>query len=300
MKTLTALVLLAVISIPGQTPNMNMALATYGIKGPIRTFRIEVATFVATDDGTYVEGPRLLQSEASFNTDGNRTDLRLYNEKGALTRRIAMTFNGRKMTESINSDGAGRMVLRTEFFFDDQGRYNGSMAYNADGSLHSKWVIKRNDRGLVTESARYSGQGTLLEQNISRYDGPTLLTMQREVYYPSGPLQSRMIYVPETKRSETTTYRRDGSVLNKSFRENWDIAQYGADGSLQKATAISGEHRLSDEVTLGKDGAAKTREAERPDQIDAHGNWTKQTKWLTDEKGTVRPLKVTYREITYY
>lgn len=299
MKTLTALVLLAVISIPGQAQNTNMAMATYGIKGPIRTFRIEVATFVAKDDGTYVEGPRLLQSEASFNTDGNRTDLRFYNEKGALTRRIAMTFNGRKMIESVNSDGAGRMWLRTEFFYDDEGRNNGSMAYNADGSLNSKWVIKRNNRGLVTEAARYSGQGTLIEQNTSRYDGPTLLTQQRDVYYPSGSLQSRMIYVPETKRSETTTYRQDGSVLNKSFRENWDIAQYSADGSLLKATAISGEHRLSDEVTLGKDGSAKTREAERPDQIDAHGNWTKQTKWLTDEKGT-RPLKITYRELTYY
>ena len=298
MKTLTVVVLLALTSVLGHAQNTNMAMATYGIKGPIRTFRIEVATFVAKDDGTYVEGPRLLRSEASFNADGNRTDLRFYNEKGALTSRIAMTFNGRKMIESINSDGSGKMVLRTEFFHDGEGRSNGSMSYNADGSLNSKWVLKRNNRGLVTESARYSGQGALMERNTSRYDGPTLLSQQREVYYRSGQLQSLTNYAPETKRTETTTYRQDGSVLNKNFRENWDIAQYSADGSLQKATAISGEHRLLDEVTLGKNGPT-TREAERPDQIDAHGNWTKQTKWLTDENGT-RPLKVTYREITYY
>ena len=299
MKTLTVVVLLALTSVPGHAQNTNMAMATYGIKGPIRTFRIEFATFLAKDDGTYVEGPRVLRSEASFNEDGNRTDLRFYNERGSLTSRIEMKFNGRKMIESINSDGTGRMVLRTEYFHDDQGRSNGSIAYNGDGSVNSRWVLKRNNRGLVTESTRFTAQGTLMEQNTSLYDGPTLLTQQREVYYPSGQLQSRMVYVPETKRSETTTYRQDGSVLNKSFRENWDIVQYSPDGSLQKATAISGEHRLLDEVTLGKDGSAKTREAERPDQIDAHGNWTKQTKWLTDEKGT-RPLKVTYREITYY
>ena len=137
-----------------------------------------------------------------------------------------------------------------------------------------------------------------MEQTTRRYDGPKLITQQHEVYYPNASLQLLTIYAAETKRSETTTYRSDGSVLNKSFRENWDIAQYTPDGSLQKATAISGEHRLLDEVTLGKDGPT-SREAERPDQIDAHGNWTKQTKWLTDEKGT-RPLKVTYREITYY
>ena len=298
MKTLTIVVLLALSPVLAHAQTMNMAMATYGIKGPIRTFRIEVATFVSKD-GSYIEGPRVLRSEASFNEDGNRTDLRFYNDKGALTGRIAMTYNGRKMIESINSDGGGRMWLRTVFFHDDQGRSNGSMAYNADGSLNSKWVIKRNDRGLVSESARYSGQGVLMEQTTLRYDGPKLITHQREMYFPNGSLQLRTIYEAETKRSETITYRPDGSVLNKSFRENWDIAEFSPDGTLQKATAISGEHRLLDEVKLGKDGAMATREAERPDQIDAHGNWTKQTKWLTDDKGT-RPLRVTYREITYY
>ena len=298
MKTLTIVVLLALSPALAHAQTMNMAMATYGIKGPIRTFRIEVATFVPKD-GSYVEGPRVLRSEASFNEDGNRTDLRFYNDQGALTGRIAMTYNGRKMIESINSDGGGRMWLRTVFFHDDQGRSNGSMAYNPDGSLHSKWVIKRNDRGLVTESARYSGQGVLLEQTTMLYDGPKLITHQREMYFPTGSLQLRTTYEAATKRSETITYRPDGSVLNKSFRENWDIAEFSPNGTLQKATAISGEHRLLDEVTLGKDGAMTTREAERPDQIDAHGNWTKQTKWLTDDKGT-RPLTVTYREITYY
>jgi hypothetical protein len=137
-----------------------------------------------------------------------------------------------------------------------------------------------------------------MEQILIGYDGPKMISHERNVYYPNGSLRTRTVYAHETKRSETTTYRSDGSIENKSYRENWDIAQYGPDGSLQKAIAASGEHRLLDEVTLGKDGSTR-REAERPDQIDAHGNWTKQTKWLTDAKGT-RPLKVTYREITYY
>lgn len=297
MKTLTVVVLLALTSVPGHAQNTNMAMATYGLKGPIRTYRIEVATFVS-QDGNHVEGPRLLRAEASFNKDGNRTDLRLYNEKGVFARRIAMTFNGRKMTEAINYDGNGKMWLRTVFSFDEDGQSSGSLTYDGDGALQSKRVNKRNNRGLVTESTEHSAQGVLMEQILMGYDGPKLISHERNVYYPNGSLQLRTIYAAETKRSETTTYRPDGSVLNKSFRENWDVAQYSPDGSLQKATAISGEHRLLDEVTLGKDGST-TREAERPDQIDAHGNWTKQTKWMTDEKGT-RPLKVTYRELTYY
>ena len=295
MKTLTVVVLLALMSPLAHA--QNMAMSTYGLKGPIRSYRIEVATFVS-QDGNHVEGPRVLRAEASFNKDGNRTDLRIYDDKGVLARRIAMTFDGRKMTEAINYDGKGKMWLRTVFSFDDEGRANGSTTYNGEGTLLSKRVTKRNNRGLVTESTEYSAEDVVMEQVLMGYDGPRVISHERSVYFPNGSLRQRTVYAHETKRSETTTYRSDGSVENKSYRENWDIAQYGPDGSLQKATAASGEHRLLDEVILGKDGSTK-REAERPDQIDARGNWTKTTKWLTDEKGT-KPLKVTYRELTYY
>lgn len=297
MKTFSALALIALTFGIAHAQNTNMAMATYSLKGPIRTYRTEVATFV-NQGGNYVEGPRVLRAEASFNEDGNRTDLRMYNEKGILARRIAMTFDGRKMTEAINYDGAGKMWLRTVFSFDDEGRPNGSMTYDGAGSLVSKRVTKRNNRGLVTESTEYSAKGVMLEQILIGYDGPRMLRHERRLFYPNGSLQLHTLYAHETRRSETTTYRPDGSILNRSFRENWDIVQYGPDGSLQKATAISGEHRLVDEVTLEKDAATK-REAERPDVIDANGNWTKQTKWLTDATGT-RPLKVTYRTLTYY
>lgn len=294
MKTLSVVALIVLTC--GITNAQNMAMSTYGLKGPIRTYRTEVATFVSKD-GIYVEGPRVLVAEASFNEDGNRTDLRMYNQ-GLLARRIAMTFNGRKMTESINYDGAGKMWLRSIYSYDDEGRSTGSMTYDGAEALVSKRVLKRNKRGLVTESTEYSAQGVVMEQVLIGYDGPKMISHERHVYYSNGSRRSVTTYSYETKRSETTTYRPDGSVENKSYRENWDIAQYGPDGSLQKATAISGEHRLVDEVTLEKDGSAR-REAERPDVIDAHGNWTKQTKWFTDETGT-KPLKVTYRTLTYY
>ena len=51
-------------------------------------------------------------------------------------------------------------------------------------------------------------------------------------------------------------------------------------------------------VVLNQDGSRK-RESSTPDQLDAHGNWTKMTKWQTDSKGT-RPLSVAYRTLTYY
>jgi len=298
MKTLNVAFLVALTCVIAQAQTKSMAENTYGLKGPVRTYRIETATFV-NEGSSYVEGPRVLLSEASFNEDGNRTDLRIYNDKSVLVRRIVMTFEGRRMIEAINYDGNGTMWLRIVNQYDDEGRTKGSMTYNGDGSLNSKGVLTRNSRGLVTESTKHSSKGVLLEQVNMRYDGPKMISQERKVYYPNGSLQLHAVYDALTRRSEHTTYRTDGSVANKSFRENWDIAQYGADGSLQKVTAISGEHRLVvDEVIINNDQPA-TRESERPDELDEHGNWTKQTKWLTDAKGT-RPLKVTYRALTYY
>jgi hypothetical protein len=49
---------------------------------------------------------------------------------------------------------------------------------------------------------------------------------------------------------------------------------------------------------LNKDGSRK-KESNAPDQLDAHGNWTKLTRWQTDAQGT-RPLTVAYRTLTYY
>jgi len=86
-----------------------------------RALRVEVAEFVLKD-GDYVEGPRVAQMEATFNEDGNRTDLHIYDDKGVLTRRIVMKFDGRKMTKGLNYDGAGKIT-------DSQGTRQLSVAY---------------------------------------------------------------------------------------------------------------------------------------------------------------------------
>lgn len=298
MRTLNVAFLVAVTCVVIQAQSRSMADATYALRGPVRTYRIEIATFV-NKGSSYVEGPRVLLSEASFNEDGNRTDLRMYNDKGVLVRRIVMKFEGRRMIEAINYDGNGKMGYRTVDQYDEEGRTKGSVTYDGEGSLISTAVIKRNSRGLVTELTKHSSKGVLLEQMDRRYDGPKTISQDRKVYYPNGSLQLHSVWDFQTRRSEHTTYGRDGSVQDRTVRDNWDTAHYGGDGSLQKVTAFSEETRLTaDEITINQ-GQPATRVSERPDEVDAHGNWTKQTRWLTDAKGT-RPLKVTYRALTYY
>lgn len=295
--TLIFIVLVALMSVVGHAQERSIADATYALKGPVRTFKVEVATFVSKN-GDYVEGPRVPQMDASFNEDGNRTNLNIYNDKGVLTRRIVMKFDGRKMTEAINYDGAGKMWLRTLNVYDDMSQLKEVLTYNGDGSLRSKKILKRNELGRITEIKEYNAQEVLLDHFKNTFDGPRLLTTERKVYREDGSLASTNFYEAAKSRSETTSYKPDGSIADKTVRIGQQLEQYGADGSLQKTGTISVDHRLLDEVVLNNDGSRK-KESNAPDHLDAHGNWTKLTRWQTDSQGT-RPLSVAYRTLTYY
>ena len=295
--TLIFIMLVALMSVVGHAQERSIADATYALKGPVRTFKVEVATFVSKN-GDYVEGARVPQMDASFNEDGNRTNLNIYNDKGVLTRRIAMKFDGRKMTEAINYDGAGKMWLRTLNVYDDMSQLKEVLTYNGDGSLRSKKILKRNELGRITEIKEYNAQEVLLDHFKNTFDGPRLLTTERKVYREDGSLASTNFYEAAKSRSETTSYKPDGSIADKTVRIGQQLEQYGADGSLQKTGTISVDHRLLDEVVLNNDGSRK-KESNAPDHLDAHGNWTKLTRWQTDSQGT-RPLSVAYRTLTYY
>jgi len=209
-----------------------------------------------------------------------------------------MKFDGRKMTEALNYDGAGNMWLRIVNLYNEQGKLKEELTYNGDGSLRTKKTYKRDELGHAIETSEYNAQGVLLDQFKNDFDGPLLLTTERKVYREDGSLASTSFYEAEKKRSEATAYNPDGSVANKTVRTAQQLEQYGPDGSLQKTGTISVENRLVDEVVLNKDGSAK-KESNAPDQLDAHGNWTKMTRWQTDSQGT-RPLTVGYRTLTYY
>jgi antitoxin component YwqK of YwqJK toxin-antitoxin module len=285
------------MSLVGQAQERSMAEATYALKGPVRTFKVEVATFVSKDSD-HVEGPRVTKMEASFNQDGNRTDLYIYNDKGVLSRRIVMKFDGRKMTEAMNYDGAGKMWLRIVNVYDDKSVLKEELTYHGDGTLRTKKTFKRDELNQAIEVSEYNAQGVLLDQFKNTFDGRVLLTTERKVYRENGSLASIAFYEAEKRRSETTNYQPDGSVANKTVRTAQQLEQYGPDGELQKTGTISVQHRLLDEVVLDKDGSRK-KESNAPDQLDAHGNWTKLTRWQTDSQGT-RPLSVAYRTLTYH
>src|SRR5262245_37655327 len=167
MKALTVFFILALTASSAvQAQTMKDAQATYDLAGPVRTFRTEVATFIL-EDGRYVEGPRMLRMGATFNEDGNRTELNIYDDKGVLTRRIVERFDGKRMTEFLNYDGAGRMWLRGTAAYEDDGKIKEKATFNGDGSLRSKTIYKRDNQGQLIESAEYSSNGVLMEKSTS-------------------------------------------------------------------------------------------------------------------------------------
>lgn len=300
MKSFKVLLLVTLLSFLASAPvqaqeDRSMADATYALKGPVRSFKTEIAIF-DLKDGNWVEGARMVQSEAMFNTDGNRTDLYIYN-KGVMVRRIEMKFEGRRMIECINYDGAGRVWLRTVTTYDDEGRIKENINYRGDGSVHSKESFKRNTKGQLIESNEISGDNVLLEHFTYKYEGEKVYSWERKIFAQDGKLVQVEVYIAPN-RKEITKYRPDGSIAEKSVRIGQEIAFYNADGSLQKFTTISDQGRLLDELTVNPKETPK-RESQIADSVDLQGNWTKQTKWSTDAN-TTHPLTVTYRSISYY
>lgn len=278
--------------------NSNDKEATYALVGPVRTVRTETGNMLQKD-GQYVEGPRVLNMTVSLNEDGNRTELGLYDEKGELVRRIVSKFEGRKLVEFLNYDGGGNMWLRGVDLYDAEGRVREKATYNGDGSLRSKTTLTRNDRGQLIELREHDAKETLLDKFSYEYNAVgELKSIERSSYTADGLLSRRDLHNVKEKRSETVTYNKDGSLAGKSIRVNQQITDYAPDGTLKKSTFITNVGRLPEELTYNPDGNTR-KESQVPDEIDAHGNWVKQTRWVSDAQGT-KPVKVTYRIITYY
>lgn len=272
--------------------------ATYALLGPVKEMRTETAD-ISKKENDYVEGPRILSMSVVFNEDGSRPELCLYNEKGALARRIVTKFEKGNETEFLNYDGGGRMWLRGVFLYDEHGRTRGEETYNGDGSLRSKATLKRNDAGLIIQRSEYGPREVLLEQLKNTFDeAGGLKTTERAVYREDGSLALKEFTTMADKRVESLTYNPDGSLAGRSVRVNQEITQYGADGSLIKKIQITNPARLTDVSIYEPDGTTR-KESQIADEVDTYGNWIKQTKWITDAHGR-RPVKVTYRTITYF
>ena len=299
MKTVVlTFILLLIPALSAKSQNDTFAWHTYALVGPVRNVRTETAAIVEKN-GRYVEGPRILSMTIAFNEDINRTEVCFHDSIGVLTRRIVDKYDGKRPTEHFNYDGKGNMWLRIVHDYDDKGQHTGNSTYVGDGSLQSRSVIKRNNYGQVVEESTSDSKGTLLEKFITSYqDEGSLSSIERLYYFSNGSVRRRELFTAKTHRTETLDYNPDGTLGRTSVRVDQNIAEYNKDGAFTKSIQIGDVGRLLDESTYATDGSA-TRTADIPDDLDSHGNWVKKTTWISDARRR-RPVKVTYRVITYY
>lgn len=299
MKTalLTILVLLTFV-LPVKSQTDTFALHTYGLAGPVRTVRTETATIVERN-GHSVEGPRILSMTITFNEDINRTEVCFYDAIGVLSRRIVNKYDGKRDTEYLNYTGKGNIWLRGTSEYDEKGQRVGGATYYGDGTLRSRSFIKRNNYGQVVEYSTVDPNGTLLEKFVTSYgDDAGILSIERSYYRPDGSLRSRELFNAKTRRLETMNYNPDGTLAGSSVHIDQNIKEYGKNGALTKSIQVGDIGLLLDESTFSANGSSR-RVTSTPDELDSHGNWIKQTKWVSDRRGR-RAVSITYREITYY
>jgi hypothetical protein len=244
--------------------------------GPVRTVRVETASYVKRD-GELVEGPRKLSFAVSYSEDGKRSEWEYYAADGALRDRRVIVYNDRgRMVEQYYYKGRdqlnGRVISKPDkgetLYYNSDGslrlraviviREDGSRevkSYNAEGALKKTLVVKSGDWGMTAK--HYDVNGMPLVESSARYGAGGAQEIEEQHYDANGAPAGR----------EVTT------------------ARYGADGF--------------ESVVVKPDGTrSKTRGTY---ERDAHGNLVKAISYVWDEAASdYVPTAVTYYTVTYY
>jgi antitoxin component YwqK of YwqJK toxin-antitoxin module len=244
--------------------------------GPVRTVRVETASYVKRD-GELVEGPRRLSFTNSYSEDGKRREWEYYAADGALRDRSVIVYNdGGRVVEQYSYRGSGRLNAKS-ISKPDEGE---TLNYDGDGRLRSRSVIVIREDGS-REVNLYNADGTLKKRlvvksgdwgmNAKYYDVNSRLLAEDDSRYGEGGKQ-----VIEEQR-----YDANGAPVNREVTN----ARYGPDGFESDVLKPDGAH-------------VKTRGTwER----DAHGNPVKRIEYIWDEAaGDYMPTTVTYYTVTYY
>lgn len=220
-----------------------------------------------------------------------------------------------KMTEAPLLDGRpGLPKDRQQLLitFDTNGQEIQQDLYGRDGTLFKKWLSAYDANGYKSEESQYEASGKLGWRRTFRYEFDAQGRMSTlSIFDTDGTLDARMVktYNERGLQTDNTTYDSKGSVSNQSLFSYDDkgalteFALYNSAGVLvQKQTPNSGQNEM---ILNNDDGTFKSRHlrsAPVREDLDSHGNWTKQTtkKVVTQSGKTEEVLEITQRIIAYY
>ena len=248
------------------------------IRGPVRSVRIERATFSRVD-GRLVEGPRHLVVLSTYTPDGKRKEYEGYAPDGTLRDRYVHLYDDAgNEVEMSKFDGRGDLQMK-RVYLPAAGE---TLTYNGDGSLRERRVVLKRADGTQAETQVYDGSGALKERSVNERDAKTSVW---STYNADGSLKKRDVHALNyggPHRTETQTYAPDGSVAGRR------VSDVDAGVTDLRATAERG----------GGGPPRKTRETR---EYDSRRNLSKLVNFSWNaETGEYEPVAVSYYTIEYY
>ena len=278
LYSLTLTLFVSSISVFGQTE--KRLPGTIGAFGPVKTMRLENATFTK-QNGAPVEGPRVLVRTFDVNDDGTKQESVVYATTGQVVQRSVETYepDGR-VTEVKLFRGNGDLARRVVTLYDDQKRRTELIAYGPDGAVVSRTTFRQADNKMEMEGVAYDARGAIVNQSRASTDLKTG-RMETTTVTPTEVIQTQS---GSTNNPDgTREYRREGS--NGEFER------------LATRTDRPGE---LNRVNYNRDGTIKSRERYLH-EYDSHHNIIKTLRLEAQgDSGEFEPVEVTYSTFTYY
>lgn len=259
-------------------------------------------------------------------------DLQKYNIKGNVSEIRVVTYEPINSANGIVAGEKQKYGENSLFKFNEHGyeyivyREDGTskfFLYDEDNKLTSQaevsWDEKKNNYTINSEKKFRYANGFLCVDNYNDYiDGENILTVYcndgdkitNTITYKSGAVSSETEYIYENgEKKEEIIHRylnlRNGLVDTMIFH------YFYQDGFVCK---VKSSNRISEEIRNDKHDIVETINCKIAEtnstynvpghflyeyEYDEHDNWIKRTEWKKMEDGTLTPLSITTRDITY-
>lgn len=249
--------------------------------GPVKTVRMERATFVGRD-GARVEGRRVLVSLKRYSPDGRTAEHETYAPDGTLRRKTVHHYGGDgRFLEESHYDAGGALIDRKSYDHSADER----LTFDGAGRLRERRVVVWNARhDKIKEVLIYDGAGALLRREVNSVD-------------EAGKKSTWTAYGPDGKAVDQSVHSLDYGGPHRTERQ-----AYNADGSAaggRVATSDAATRRL-EAVETNADGTVR-RKTSQEREYDSRRNLYRlvDLRW-SDAKGAYEPVAVTYYVTTYY
>ncbi|HMH45724.1 MAG TPA: hypothetical protein VK557_19710, partial [Pyrinomonadaceae bacterium] len=168
MHRIFALVVLFVaatfVPLSAQTEPPKRRPGPFLIYGPIHTIRDEQTTF-KLENGTLVEGPKVLIQTIEYNEDGSKQDRNLYVPGGGnMILRTVETYDSNGRILESTKFQRGVLTSREVTSYDDQKQLVERVTYRPDGSVSNRTVFTRHGNERESETWTYDRAGNIIAQ----------------------------------------------------------------------------------------------------------------------------------------